>query len=213
MSEKKDLSSFRKEYVRAALHESAVPADPLTLFSLWLDEAIAQQQPEPNAMTLATVNSDGRPAARVVLLKEVSDGGFVFYTNYESAKGRELEVNPYASLVFLWLGLQRQVRVSGRVKKVSPETSDAYFAVRPRSSQIGALVSPQSRIIEGRVELEKQFEKISRQQSEIRRPKNWGGYRLIPESIEFWQGRESRLHDRLMYAKQDDRWQLFRLAP
>lgn len=213
MTEHKNLSSFRKEYVRSVLNESDVPADPLTLFNQWLDEAIAQQQPEPNAMTLATVKPGGRPAARVVLLKEVSEGGFVFYTNYESAKGQELEVNPHASLVFLWLGLQRQVRVNGWVKKVSPETSDAYFAVRPRNSQIGALVSPQSIVICGREELEQRFEEISRQASPVGRPPYWGGYRLIPDSIEFWQGRESRLHDRLLYTKQDEQWHMVRLAP
>lgn len=213
MSSKKDLSAFRKEYVLSALKEGDVPLDPLVLFSQWLDTAIERGLPEPNAMTLATANADGHPAARVVLLKEVSEGGFVFYTNYESAKGRELAANPHAALVFLWLELQRQVRINGRVDKVSPEASDAYFAIRPRNSQIGALVSPQSRIITGREMLEKQFDELSRQSGEISRPASWGGYRLVPKSIEFWQGRENRLHDRLLYTRHGDNWKINRLAP
>lgn len=213
MSSKKDLSAFRKEYILSALKEEDVPQDPLVLFSQWLDTAIERGLPEPNAMTLATANADGHPAARVVLLKEVSEGGFVFYTNYESAKGRELAANPHAALVFLWLELQRQVRINGRVDKVSPEASDAYFAIRPRNSQIGALVSPQSRIITGREMLEKQFDELSRQSGEISRPASWGGYRLVPKSIEFWQGRENRLHDRLLYTRHGDNWKINRLAP
>ncbi len=213
MSSKKDLSAFRKEYVLSALNEDDVPRDPMALFSQWLDAAIERGLPEPNAMTLATTGIEGHPAARVVLLKEVSEGGFVFYTNYESAKGRELAANPHAALVFLWLGLQRQVRINGRVDKVSPEASDAYFAIRPRNSRLGAVVSPQSRIITGREMLEKQFDELSRQTGEISRPVNWGGYRLVPKSIEFWQGRENRLHDRLLYTRHGDNWKINRLAP
>ncbi len=213
MSNTKDLSAFRKEYELLSLNESDVPADPLILFSEWLEEAIGRLLPEPNAMTLATADASGRPSARVVLLKEVSNGGFVFYTNYESAKGRELAANPAAALVFLWLELQRQVRISGNVQKVDEAVSDAYFAVRPRSSQAGAVVSAQSCIIPGREVLEKQFEEVINTPGEIKRPNHWGGYRLMPDSIEFWQGRESRLHDRLLYTKQGSDWRIRRLAP
>ncbi len=213
MRNTKDLSSFRKEYVLSALNESDVPSDPLILFGDWLDEAIGRSLPEPNAMTLATACASGEPSARVVLLKEVSDGGFVFYTNYESAKGRELAANPRASLVFLWLELQRQVRINGRTEKVDEAVSDAYFAVRPRSSQAGAVVSAQSSTITGREVLEKQFEEVINTQGKIKRPPHWGGYRLMPDSIEFWQGRESRLHDRLLYTKQGSDWRIVRLAP
>lgn len=213
MSNTKDLSAFRKEYILSALNESDVPPDPLILFGEWLDEAIEQSLPEPNAMTLATVDVSGKPSARVVLLKEVSDGGFVFFTNYNSAKGIELAANPYATLVFLWLELQRQVRVSGKVEKVAQAVSDAYFAIRPRNSQAGAVVSAQSQIISGRGDLEKQFEKVIRQPGTIKRPSYWGGYRLMPGSLEFWQGRESRLHDRLLYTLKDNSWHIQRLAP
>ncbi len=213
MPNTKDLSSFRKEYVLSALNESDVPSDPLILFGEWLDEAIRWSLPEPNAMTLATVGASGKPSARVVLLKEVSDGGFVFYTNYKSAKGRELAANPHASLVFLWLELQRQVRINGKVKKVDEAVSDAYFSVRPRNSKAGAVVSAQSSIIPGREVLEKQFKEVINTQEEIKRPAHWGGYRLMPDSIEFWQGRQSRLHDRLLYTMNNNTWRIVRLAP
>lgn len=209
----KDLSHFREEYRLMALSEANVPSDPLLLFNRWLEEAIGGGVAEPNAMTLATVDGEGKPAARVVLLKEVSGGGFVFYTNYLSDKGRELAQNPNASLVFLWLEMQRQVRISGRVEKVSAEESDAYFAVRPRSSQAGAVASAQSTVIEGREELEARFEAVLKKDGHIDRPPHWGGYRLMPELLEFWQGRESRLHDRLRYRKLADGWKLERLAP
>jgi pyridoxamine 5'-phosphate oxidase len=210
---KKDLSDFRKEYRLMALNEADLPAAPLLLFNKWLEQAISGGLPEPNAMTLATVDSDCKPSARVVLLKEVSGGGFVFYTNYLSDKGRELAHNPNASLVFLWLEMQRQVRISGRVEKVSAEESDAYFGVRPRNSQAGAVASMQSTVIQGREELEARFEEVYNQEGDIRRPLHWGGYRLMPELIEFWQGRESRLHDRLRYRKLAEGWKLERLAP
>jgi pyridoxamine 5'-phosphate oxidase len=210
---KKDLSNFREEYRLMALNEADMPADPLLLFNKWLEEAISGGVPEPNAMTLATVDSDCKPSARVVLLKEVSGGGFVFYTNYLSDKGRELEQNPNASLVFLWLETQRQVRINGRVVKVSAADSDAYFAIRPRNSQAGAVASPQSAVIQGREGVEARFEEVLKQDRAIDRPPHWGGYRLIPEVIEFWQGRESRLHDRLRYTEGPDGWMLERLAP
>ncbi len=213
MSIRKDLSDFRENYRMAALNESDVPRDPLLLFNDWLDQAIAAGLPEPNAMTLATIDLEGMPAARVVLLKEVSKSGFVFYTNYDSDKGIELSKNPNASLVFLWLEMQRQVRVAGKVSKVDPKTSDAYFAVRPRGSQIGAWVSPQSRPIPNREVLESEYKAMLKDDSPLKRPPHWGGYRLIPDRVEFWQGRESRLHDRILYVNYDSYWKIFRLAP
>lgn len=213
MTSHKDLSAFRESYSLSALSEDNVPADPIPLFNNWLEQAIAARLPEPNAMTLATIDLNGMPAARVVLLKEVSKSGFVFYTNYDSDKGVELSKNPNASLVFLWLEMQRQVRVVGKVSKVHPKTSDAYFALRPRGSQIGAWVSPQSRPIPNREVLEREYEAILKDDSPLKRPPHWGGYRLMPERVEFWQGRENRLHDRILYVKDDSEWKIFRLAP
>ncbi len=212
---KKNLATFRMEYTMTALDESKAPSNPIVLFSRWLDEAILQELPEPNAMTLATVTPDGKPSARVVLLKELDNGHFVFYTNYMSRKGRELRANPNAALVFLWLELQRQVRVSGQVEKVSAAVSDAYFAARPKNSQIGALASPQSQPVKNREEIEMQYFALHERfkSQKIGRPAHWGGYRLQPESIEFWQGRENRMHDRLLYEKQNDQWRIQRLAP
>ncbi len=198
-----------------ALDESSVPGNPLLLFDQWLEDAITAGLPEPNAMTLATVSSEGTASARVLLLKEVRNGEFVFYTNYESQKGQELKVNPGASLVFLWLALQRQVRVTGTVSRIPEGESDAYFAVRPKNSQIGAVISPQSKAIKSREELENAFYKLFEEtkEKEIPRPKHWGGYQLHPETIEFWQGRESRLHDRILYSRKGDKWTIQRLAP
>ncbi len=209
----KDLTSFREEYSRGELDEHQAGKDPFLLFNLWLDEAIHQGLPEPNAMTLATVTEEGHPAARVVLLKEFNEKGFVFYTNYQSQKGVELQANPNAALVMMWLALQRQVRISGRVEKLPAEKADAYFRSRPRNSQISALVSPQSQPIEGRETLEQQFQRYQFSETEIQRPENWGGYLVIPGQFEFWQGRESRLHDRLLYSLTADGWVLQRLAP
>ncbi len=210
---KKDLRGFREEYTLASLDVEQVPSDPLILFDQWLEAAIEQNLSEPNAMTLATVSPEGKPNARIVLLKELIHGRFVFYTNYESQKGRELESNPNASLVFLWLKLQRQVRVGGWVEKVSAETSDAYFAKRPRESRIGAVVSPQSRPIGRRDELDKAFRELNNREENIRRPDHWGGYQLWPEQIEFWQGRANRMHDRLLYQRKERSWTITRLAP
>ncbi len=210
-----DLASFRNEYTMAELDQSIAPSDPIVLFHQWLDEAVMRSLPEPNAMTLATVTPDGKAAARVVLLKAVDDGHFVFYTNYKSRKGRELESNPHAALVFLWLELQRQVRVEGTVEKVSAAASDAYFATRPRDNQIGALASPQSEPVSDRETLERQYLAVQKRYEgrKIGRPDQWGGYRLKPDSIEFWQGRKSRMHDRLFYNKQNGQWDVRRLAP
>lgn len=211
----KDLRSLRKEYQMDGLHESNASSDPLKLFGQWLDQAIAAGLSEPNAMTLATVDADGKPTARIVLLKEILHGDFLFYTNYESDKARDIEANPHASLVFLWLEQQRQVRVNGLVEKVSARTSDAYFAVRPRASQAGAIVSPQSRVIPNRESLEDAYTDFLEKAKglELQRPDHWGGYALTPHKIEFWQGRESRLHDRLLYTREGKLWTRIRLAP
>ncbi|MFP4064188.1 MAG: pyridoxamine 5'-phosphate oxidase [Bacteroidales bacterium] len=211
--EKKDLRSFRTEYRLARLDRKSVPAEPFSLFNQWLGAAIGQGLSEPNAMTLATVTPDGKPAARIVLLKEFIHGRFVFYTNYESNKGRELESNPNAALVFLWLEMQRQVRISGWVERVSSTMSDEYFAQRPKETQIGAVISPQSRPVSHRDELEKAFRELQRKNTPVSRPPHWGGYQLWPEQIEFWQGRENRLHDRILYSRRDKSWEILRLAP
>ena len=196
------------------LHHAS--ADPFHQFGLWWQEAIAASIDEINAMTLATASADGVPAARMVLLKGYDANGFVFYSNYHSQKGRELEENPRACLVFFWKELERQVRITGIVRKVTAEESDLYFNSRPENSRIGAVASPQSEVIPDRVWLEKREEEVRKQhqQSPVQRPPHWGGYRVMPVSFEFWQGRPSRLHDRLQYQLQEDgRWKLERLAP
>jgi pyridoxamine 5'-phosphate oxidase len=212
---KKDLSTLRQDYASATLDESCVIRDPLRQFAAWFDQAIEAGLPEPNAMTLATADAGGMPSARVVLLKELDEKGFVFYTNYMSRKGREIRENPYASMVFLWLELQRQVRIQGRVEKILPEESDAYFSSRPRESQLGAIVSPQSAVVPGREFLEglyRDTEERLRGRS-LARPEHWGGYRLLPDTLEFWQGRPGRMHDRLLFTRMKGDWKLERLAP
>jgi pyridoxamine 5'-phosphate oxidase len=198
------------------LDEKTVDPDPLKLFRRWFDQAIASGSRLPDAMTLATATKDGKPSARMVLLKQVDDQGFVFYTNYNSRKSRELDENPYAALVCYWVGLDRQVRIEGSVERASAAESDKYFKTRPRESQLGALASPQSEVIESRELLEKRFqdfEGMYRDRS-VSRPAHWGGYRLKPERIEFWQNREGRLHDRILYERSADRgWRIRRLAP
>lgn len=212
---KKNLASLRQDYAAATFDEKVAHPYPFSQFAHWFDQAMEAGIIEPNALTLATVDKDGKPSARVVLLKALDELGFVFYTNYGSQKGQQLQANPYASMVFLWLELQRQVRVEGYVEKVSQEESDAYFSVRPKSSQIGAHASPQSQVIPDRRFLEQRYQALEREfaDTEIPRPENWGGYRLIPERIEFWQGRQSRLHDRLLYEKNNEGWNIKRLAP
>jgi pyridoxamine 5'-phosphate oxidase len=188
----------------------------LKQFQRWLHEAIEAELPEPNAMTLATVKADGSPAARVVLLKGLEATGFVFFSNYLSDKGTQLAANPQAALLFLWLELERQVRIEGHVSVIRLEESEAYFRTRPRDSQLGALASRQSRVVENRRLLEQRFEELSRRHAdaEIPMPAHWGGYRLVPVMLEFWQGRPSRLHDRLRYRLQPDgNWLLERLEP
>ncbi|MGQ0710627.1 MAG: pyridoxamine 5'-phosphate oxidase [Rhodoferax sp.] len=209
-----DIASLRKSYERAELSEEASHADPLQQFSHWLDEAMAAQVPEPNAMTLATVDSRLRPSTRIVLIKGCDARGIVWYTNYDSRKGQELAGNPYAALQFHWVELERVVRIEGRVQRVSEAESDAYFHSRPLDSRIGAWASPQSQVIEGRQVLVTNAAKYgARFLLQPPRPPHWGGYRLVPEAWEFWQGRKSRLHDRLHYRQEDGRWVRERLAP
>jgi pyridoxamine 5'-phosphate oxidase len=206
---------LRKEYTCAGLKESDADPNPIEQFRRWFDEALAADLHEPNAMTLATT-SDGHPSARIVLLKGFDERGFVFYTNYEGRKSRELETNPYAALVFYWGELERQVRIEGRVSRVSEEESDTYFAGRPRGSQLGAWASEQSRPIEDRVALEERLRELEAEYEgrEVPRPPFWGGYCVEPEVIEFWQGRENRLHDRLIYRRSEGGgWRRERLQP
>ncbi len=208
------IADLRKSYERAELSEEASHADPLRQFEQWLQEAIAAQVPEPNAMTLATVGSNLRPSTRVVLIKGYDERGVVWYTNYESRKGRELTGNPYAALQFHWVELERVARIEGRVEKVSDEESDAYFHSRPLDSRIGAWASPQSEVIAGRSVLVANAAKYGAQfLLQPPRPPHWGGYRLVADRWEFWQGRRSRLHDRLCYTPDAAGWKRERLAP
>ena len=200
---------------RVPLLESAAPADPIVLFERWYDDAVVAGLALPNAMTLATADASGHPAARMVLLKGVEDGGFVFYTNYDSRKGRELAAHAYAALVFHWAQLERQVRIEGAVERVSARASDSYFASRPLGSRHSAIASPQSAVVPDRAWLERESEAVARRYPEDPpRPPHWGGYRVSPEAIEFWQGRSDRLHDRLAYRRQPgNTWLIERLAP
>jgi pyridoxamine 5'-phosphate oxidase len=209
-----DLASLRKDYALKTLEERNVDRDPLKQFGVWLVEAIHAQVPEPSAMTLATVDSGGRPSGRIMLLKGVDPRGFTFFTNYESRKGRDLAANPAASLTFLWKELERQVRIDGTVERVSEAESDAYYATRPLGSRIGAWASPQSRVIESRSWLEERWSALSAQYGQAPvRPPYWGGYRLLPDELEFWQGRMSRLHDRIVFTRTGKDWTISRLAP
>jgi pyridoxamine 5'-phosphate oxidase len=209
------LADLRKDYSMSGLLEKDLARDPFRQFDKWFQEAEAAKLVEPNAMTLATATKDGRPSARTVLLKGVDGRGFVFYTNYESRKGRELAENPRASLAFPWIALERQVIIEGSLAKLSREESAAYFHSRPRASQLGAWVSQQSAIITGRAVLEDAMKALEKKHAgaEIPLPPAWGGYRLSPESVEFWQGRRSRLHDRLRYRREAGEWIVERLAP
>ena len=202
--------------MREGLHETEIERDPIKQFQLWFDEAIAAKLPMPDAMSLATVTPDGRPTARMVLLKQVDADGFVFFTNYNSNKAKQLEINPYAALVFYWSQFERQVRVEGKVSKTAAEESAAYFATRPRESQIGAWASPQSEVISAREVLEQRAHELAEQycDRDIDCPAHWGGFRLVPDRIEFWKGRVGRLHDRILYELQpDESWTIKRLAP
>ena len=198
------------------LDEKPIDTDPIKQFQQWFDEAIAANLPMPDAMSLATVTPDGRPTARMVLLKQIDADGFVFFTNYQSSKAKQLEINPYAALVFYWTQLDRQVRVEGKVSKTSAEESAAYFKTRPRESQIGAWASPQSEVISAREVLEQRAHELADQycDREIDCPAHWGGFRLAPDRIEFWKSRIGRLHDRILYELQPDgSWTIKRLAP
>jgi pyridoxamine 5'-phosphate oxidase len=209
------VADLRRDYTRAGLSEPDLHPDPVTQFRSWFEDALAADLHEPNAMTLATVTPEGRPSARVVLLKGFDERGFVFYTNYEGRKAREMEANPYAALVFYWGELERQVRVEGRVARVAEEESDAYFASRPRGSRLGAWASEQSRPVEGREALESRLRELEAEYSgrDVPRPPFWGGYRVEPDAVEFWQGRENRLHDRFVYRRAGGGWEVGRLQP
>jgi pyridoxamine 5'-phosphate oxidase len=212
----KTLADLRKDYTLQDLSETAIDPNPVIQFKKWFEQALAAQIPEPNAMTLATATPDGKPSARMVLLKDFDEQGFVLFTNYNSHKGQELAANPQAALVFWWAELERQVRIVGTVEKISPQQSDSYFEMRPPNSRLGAWASNQSQVIVSREVLEQQLEEFQRQYAnqEVPRPPHWGGYRVIPREIEFWQGRPSRLHDRLLYTRWDNgSWKIERLSP
>jgi len=209
-----NISGIRKDYKLKQLDTTDVNVDPFLQFKTWFGEALQAKVNEPNAMNLSTIKESGRPSSRIVLLKGIEEDGFVFYTNYESHKGSELQAKPFGALCFFWPELERQVRVEGEILKVAAATSDEYFQSRPYESRLGAWVSPQSKIIENRSILEKTFELVKEKYPvDVPRPAHWGGYVLIPDYIEFWQGRESRLHDRVVYTFTNNVWKINRLAP
>ena len=210
-----ELARMREEYAQSGLDETTAGNDPFVLFAKWLSDAVAAGIVEPNAMALATASADGKPSVRIVLLKGLDLAGAVFYTNYDSRKGRELEANPHAAAVMLWHPLQRQVRIEGAVSRVDPAESDDYFADRPRGSQLGAVSSPQSQVVSGRSELEVHFDRVESHFAGrlVERPEHWGGFRMDIHTIEFWQGRQSRMHDRLLFERNPTGWDVERLAP
>jgi pyridoxamine 5'-phosphate oxidase len=212
----KNIADLRKDYTLKGLSIFDTHPNPFIQFQQWFDQALTAQLPEPNAMTLATATRGGQPKARMVLLKGFDERGFVFYTNYNSQKGQELAENPQASLVFWWAELERQVRICGRVEKASEKESDEYFYSRPLNSRLGAWASNQSEVIESREVLEQRMQELQMkyQNQDVPRPQHWGGFRVIPTEIEFWQGRSNRLHDRLLYTRLDDgSWKIVRLSP
>lgn len=209
------IADLRRDYTLASLTEADVAADPIEQFSKWFDQALLAQIAEPNAMSLATVGAESRPSARIVLLKGFDHRGFTWFTSYDSRKGRDLGINPYAALLFFWGGLERQVHIEGRVERVSVAESDAYFDSRPLKSRLGALASDQSKPVANRQDLEARFAEAEAQYREHpARPDRWGGYRLMPDRLEFWQGRHSRLHDRIAYTLDEEGiWRIGRLQP
>ena len=212
----KSIADIRRDYSLKSLSEGEVNADPIKQFGQWWDEAVHSKLDEVNAMTVATASPDGLPSARIILLKGFSDQGFVFFTNYESYKGKQLAENPKACLVFFWKELERQVRITGLVVKISNKESDEYFSSRPEASRIGAWASPQSKVIENRQWIDDKFNElvVKLEGTDIERPAHWGGYLVKPVEIEFWQGRPSRLHDRIQYSLEDSgKWKIERLAP
>lgn len=210
-----DLTDHRQSYEKYILADAGLPNNPFDLFRAWFDEAVDAKLPEPYAMSLATCGADGRPSVRIVLMRELTEQGVVFYTNYDSAKGQDIADNPNAEVLFFWHSLERQVRLSGQMVKVSPEKSAAYFAKRPRESQLGAWVSqPQSGVVDNRQTMEEKFLALDQQHAQnVPYPSFWGGYELIIDHAEFWQGRLGRMHDRMAYTKQGDAWQIMRLLP
>ena len=207
------FANIRKDYKKYALDEKHLQENPFQQFSLWMEEVLQSSVEEPTAMVLSTVSYNSKPSSRVVLLKEVSDSGFVFFTNYQSKKGNQLYHNPNASLLFFWKELERQVRIEGKVQQIPAKNSDEYFLSRPLESRISAIISPQSKKIESRDSLEKKCDELLKVNHNLTRPVHWGGYILIPDYFEFWQGRENRLHDRIVFEKKENAWKKFRLAP
>lgn len=212
---KPSIADLRRNYTRDGLVEDQAPDEPLSLFATWFEQAVTIESTEANAMMLATVDAGGQPHLRTLLLKGVDDRGFVFFTNYQSAKGEQLKTRPQAAMTFWWHDLERQVRIEGEVERVSAEESDAYYHSRPVGSRLGAWASPQSQVIAGREVLERNLAELEQRYADQppQRPGHWGGFRLKPQLIEFWQGRPSRLHDRLLYRLNDGQWQRERLAP
>lgn len=208
-----EIADLRQEYTKASLNEADVGADPVAFFARWLQEAQAAEVPEPTAMNVATVAADGAPSARIVLLKGMHDGKFVFYTNYDSRKGNEIAGDSRAAVTFWWQALERQVRIEGVVTKVSREQSEDYFASRPIKSQWGAAASPQSQVVPNREWLEERMNALEAAGEAVACPEHWGGYQIEPHYIEFWQGRRSRLHDRVVFTKDGDNWAISRIAP
>lgn len=213
--DKEKLQKLREDYSKHSLDESDVSSDPIEQFEKWIKEALKAEVPEPNAMTLSTVGAGNKPHSRVVLLKGIENDEFVFYTNHKSDKGAEIAQNPNVALCFLWLELERQVRIEGKAEKLSEDESEAYFKKRPYKSQIGALASDQSSVVPNRAFLEDRFKELEEIYSEgnVPKPESWGGYRVKPEVLEFWQGRRSRLHDRIKFEKVGDKWDIKRLSP
>lgn len=211
----KKLADIRLEYLNDRLDENSVESDPIAQFRKWMDEAIRSEILHPTAMILATAKRDGRPSSRVVLLKSVSDDGFTFFTDYSSRKGREIKENPDVALTFFWNGLERQVRIEGVAEKVSEEESDRYFHSRPRESRLSAVASMQSAVVPDREFLEKKRIELKNklQDDHVPRPERWGGYLVVPALVEFWQGRENRLHDRILYSRENQKWKIRRLSP